>query len=345
MNLASEKKNSPGKGYQYKCVNNSILEPLVVKYYATHIFKWVPRKLTANWITLLSCAAMWVMLYLVFNTDLFSSFILAFAFVFLVHFYAVGDILDGMQAKQTRTSSPLGQFLDHYLDIYNSAICLAGFYVLVELNRPDILYLALWISYLAFAATMVEEKERGELYFGPIGSFEGLMIILFFFISWLVPPIQTLWKTPLWQGVPAYWLVIGIAFIGFAATVFDAIRRIGASPWQFTLFGLASFLLTLALIQSEISLVWGWFLLAFFSGDYIGRVMDSHLLEKNHPSPDIPMTVAIILMLCGSFFHLFAQDMSINLIIFMTAYMGIMCLWNLGRTLKNLKHHWLWVNP
>ncbi len=280
MNLASEKNNPPRIEYRYKCVNKSILEPLVVKYYAAHLFKWVPRKLTANWITLFSCAAMWLMLYLAFHADHFSAAILTPPFVFLLHFYMVGAILDGMQAKRTGTSSPLGEFLDHYFDIYNSAICLAGFYVLVQLNHPGIFYLALWISYLAFAATMVEEKERDELYFGPIGSFEGLMVILFFFLSWLVSPVQTLWQTPLWQGVPAYWLVIGIGLIGFAATVWDALRRIGASPRQFTLFALASFLLILVLIDSEISLAWGWFLLAFYSGDYIGRVMESYHLEK-----------------------------------------------------------------
>ena len=110
------------KEYCYNCVDQSILLPWFKKYYVAFYFKFIPQGLTANCITLLSSVAMWIMLYLGLNSELYSIPFLAGSFFFLLHFYVVGDHLDGMQAKETRTSSPLGEFLDHYFDIYNSAI-------------------------------------------------------------------------------------------------------------------------------------------------------------------------------------------------------------------------------
>jgi len=345
MDKPPGKTQPPATGYRYNCVNKSILEPVVIKYYASHFFKWIPRKLTANWITLISCGLMWLLLFLAHQAGHFSTATLTLAFVFIIHFYMLGDILDGMQAKHTGTSSPLGEFLDHYLDIYNSAICLAGFYVLVQLDNPGIYYFMLWLSYAAFAATMVEEKERGQLYFGPIGSFEGLILILIFFLSWLIPTVQTFWKTPAWQDYPAYWLIIIMGLMGFAGTVRDAIKRIGYSPRQFIVFCVGSLFLSLALMKTPASLWEGWFLLAFYSGDYTGRVMESYHLKQKHPYPDYFLTGAAFFLFADSLLHILSATECLNLIHILTLYMAIACLWNLIKTLKSLWHHWLWVNP
>ena len=89
--------------------------------------------MTANYITLLSTSFVICLLVLVFWLPSISPTLAAGLFALLLHNYLVGDHLDGMQAKKTQTSSALGEFLDHYLDVYNGAIV---FYALSVFFKP-----------------------------------------------------------------------------------------------------------------------------------------------------------------------------------------------------------------
>ncbi|MFQ5449951.1 MAG: CDP-alcohol phosphatidyltransferase family protein [Nitrospinaceae bacterium] len=338
------KRENPVREYRYNCVNKSLLEPLVKKYYVSLYFQWIPRKLTANWITLVSCAAMWGMLYLVFHPHKFSVAVLAIVFAFLIHFYMVGDILDGMQAKVTGTCSPLGEFMDHYFDVYNGAIALAACFALIPIE-PAVFYPLLWLSYLAFAATMMEERERGQLYFGPIGSLEGIFFLLIFYLSCLFPAGQAFWRTPLWNGIPGYWILILLGGMGYLLTVLDIFKRLGYSPPQFTNFVFGSFLLSIALAENTLPRSAGWFILAFYCGDYIGKVMDSYFRHGKHPYPDFFSTAGIVFLFADGYVHLLTGDGNLKLMAALGIYMGLKCLWNLGKTLAGLRRHWLWVNP
>ena len=77
-----------------------------------------------------------------------------------------------MQAKHTKTSSPLGEFLDHYLDVFNGAIILYVFVIYLESIPPLVFYFFVYLNSIAFAVTLYEELERNELYFGVLGTLE-----------------------------------------------------------------------------------------------------------------------------------------------------------------------------
>ena len=346
MNASAQEASTPV--YQFICVDKSPLRPLYKKYYVAAFLPLVPRLLTANFVTLVANAFMWVLLALAFFGSPLAVGPTALLFALLVHNYALGDYLDGMHARDTGTSSPLGEFLDHHLDVYNSAISLVAAFALLGILIPEnslFLYLILWLSYLAFGGTMVEEKERGELYFGFIGPFEAVLGVMLFMLSCAFQDLREFWLAPLWGGYPAYGLMILITAAGFLVTVLGVIRRIGYLPLPFGLFSLFSGMLAYLLSLQAVSFLWGWLILACFGGDYISRVMKSHLLHLKHPLPDLGLSAAIVallaLYLAGA---LESEPLGFWLSLFGAAAVA-KNLWSLQGILRQLSVHWLWVNP
>ena len=330
--------------YSYNCTDKSIVLPFFKKYYVALFFKLVPHKLTANFITLISSGLIFYLLYACHYFHDFHSVIFAAVIAFCLHGYIVGDHLDGMQAKKTDTSSPLGEFLDHYFDIYNGAIIFLVFILYLGNIPSTFFYPLLWLNFLAFGATMVEEVELGELRFGLVGTLEGVILLIFFFLSWTIPSIRDFWRTDLISGYPWYWVIIGIAALAYLGTLIDIIWRLGYTPRQFNLFMVVSGLLSLVLFLSETPVLVGWWALTLFSSDYIGRVLGSYLCHKKHEYPDIPSCIAI--SLAGILFYgkLITMAQFDTLIFALILYFALKVFISFWQIFADLRIHWSWIN-
>jgi len=141
-----------------------------------------------------------------------------------------------------------------------------------------------------------KKKKQVNFIFGLIGTVEALFLLQILFLTWIIPGQIEYWQAATWKGFPRYWVIILFVGLGLLLTALDIVRRLGYSPRQFSLFSLGSLFLALTLIENAPSQITGWFILAFYSGDYIGRVMDSHLLNRKHPYPDLPATAIIFIL-------------------------------------------------
>lgn len=333
------------QSYSYNCVDRSILLPYFKKYYVAWFFLWVPKGLTANFITLFSTGFVAAMFLVAIYFPNLSSATMAAIFALCLHNYIVGDHLDGMQAKHTETSSPLGEFLDHYLDVYNGAILV---YVLMVFFRPipdEIFYLLLLLSCLVFAATMMEELERNELYFGPLGTLEAVIILIFFFISWLIPPFRHFWQQESLAGYPLYWLLIIFFALGYAATLFDIIRRLGYSPRQFNILIICALALSLVLYAKNVDRWLGWITLVLYSGEYVAKVMGSYLLSQKHKYPDIIASAGIMLLSYLTLTDLVTKNNFGLIFSFLPIYLACKVFYLFWSILYKLRRYWLWSNP
>ncbi len=331
--------------YSYNCVDKSILLPYFKKYYVSLYFKLIPQKLTANFITLLSTGLIVFLFFFVNWRPEASSEIMAIVFALCLNGYIVGDHLDGMQAKQTNTSSSLGEFLDHYMDVYNGAIV---FYIITIFFAPipDLVFYGLLVlNCTAFAVTMVEELERKELYFGVLGTLEGVVLLIFFFILWLIPPIKEFWLSEIIAGYKAYWIVIIILGLGYALTIVDVLRRIKYSPRQFTVYSLLALILAYLLYSAGIDHLWGWLILALYSGEYIAKVMESYLLSKKHRHPDILISVLIIVLSICFFSKLISTESFQWILWSMTAYLSVKVIYLFAWIVYQQRQFWYWINP
>lgn len=323
--------------YAYRCVDRSILVGSYRTYVAPPFAAIVPLWMPANFVTLGSSLCMWVLLGCATQRDHFSPGSLALVFAALIQVYLVYDHVDGMQAKRTGTSSALGEYLDHSLDVYHAAISTLAIFALIGFEHRLLVLVMLWCGHVAFAATLVEEKERGELYFGPVGSLEGVLLFTGFFISWTVPAIRAWWLAPLVAGWPAYWILIVAGAAGSVLATVDCLRRIGRVPRSFALFVVTSLLLTLLLARSPLAFWPAAAALVLYCGDYTGRVLGSHLLNRPHAWPD---WVALPLLGLAHFFPAHTANLLFALLGYLVARTAV----GIVDVLHPLRQHWRWVN-
>lgn len=333
--------------YTYNCVDKSILLGPFKKYYVSLFYFLVPRKITANYITLISSALMWGVFYLSLNPgSIAEPTLLATIFALLLHFYVVGDHLDGMHAKNTGTSSPLGEFLDHYFDIYNTAIFVLAYFTLLHVSEPLYFKLMVWLSFVAVGATMVEELERGELYFGTIGTLEAIFITLILFISCIFPEGLKFWSEGRIFDIPMYWILIISGVVAFAGTTGDILVRMKTIPKPFALFTITGLLLSLAMESQGTGNIEAWLVLALYSGDYIGRVMRNYLLGlEKQPYPDRLVTIYTLILLVLVALNLAPTEfLDVGKTLFII-YLAARTTISFGRTIYYFKEHWDWINP
>ena len=328
--------------YTYNCVDDSVMYGPFKKYYCVVFYKLVPAFLTANIITLVSSAGMWMLLYISFNMGTITVAQAGIAFAFLMHFYVVGDHLDGMRAKLTRTSSPLGEYLDHYFDIYSGAITVSAFIGFFAVSNNYLFYFLQWFSYLTFASIMMEEKETGAICFAKIGSLEGVIATIIFFLSFAIDGVWGFWQTSSYFYIPNYYYVFGLLVLSFITTTGDVLLRVKKLPPPFTIFIVISLLLCYLLSISSISKIVGWFVLAAFCGDYIGRLMISYFKVTPHPLPDIIAVLWVLLLSLIEYLDQSIFNMGINIFSY---YMIFKVLYSFTNNFNTLSSHWLWINP
>lgn len=344
---AQQPTEPPGAGpdeYLYDCVDRSFLLPHFKKHYVAQFYRAVPARLTANMITIASAVFMWAMVPLCLLGVARHQALFGGLCALLIHNYLVGDHLDGMHAKATNTSSPLGEFLDHFLDVFNGSLMLWAGVCLLNVQSTAVLPLLLFVYFLCFAATMMEQQETGRLQMGRYGNLESFVTMILFFLSWTIPAVQLWWHTPLIWGVEPRWLFVGVAIFGFLFTTTEILRRMGRAPRHFIYFVLGSLALALLVPHLTRSGAGAYFLLALFAGDYIGRVLGCHFLAARRPMPDMPTTAAALTLLPLYRLGLIPAQAGGIILALLMVVLAARLVTGPGRVIYNLRSHWRWVN-
>ncbi len=331
--------------YRYSCIDKSILLPIYKKYYVAMYFRFIPGWLTANAITIISTGFVAAMASVVFLFERTGSPLHALIFAFCLHTYLLGDHLDGMQAKESGTSSPLGEFLDHYLDVYNGAIVLLTIIVFLGPVPNEVFLVLMVLNCIAFAATMVEELECKELIFGYLGTLEGVLFITFFFISWSFAPIREFWQAKLLWGYPVYWLILIGLGLGYLGTVVDIVVRIGRIPKPFVVFVACCICYAFLMWHHSIGLYLSWLVLLLFSGDYIARVMRSYLSSEQHKYPDVISITSVVLVSIVDIVGWLGTDISLFYFRILLIWLILKVVYTFTQTVYRFRKHWHWKNP
>ncbi|MEQ8425356.1 MAG: CDP-alcohol phosphatidyltransferase family protein [Cyclobacteriaceae bacterium] len=137
------------------------------------LLPFIPWIIPANIITIISNLFVYLGFFvaLYFNGPI-SRLIIAGSLLL----YLVGDHLDGMQAKRTKTGSALGEFCDHYLDAFNNGIILFTAFLVFQIHNPVIVTIVLAASYLAHMSVFYEQFKTGWLTFEKLGSLEAVLL-------------------------------------------------------------------------------------------------------------------------------------------------------------------------
>lgn len=282
--------------YTYRCVDRSVLVGPFCRYVVRWFVQWMPRAVPANLLTLGSSASMWVMLALAAIASDPAG--LAPWCLALMAAYVIYDHADGMHSRRTGTSSPLGEFLDHYADAFHGPITVVVMFLVAGRADSPLLVVLVWAVALAGAAIMVEERERKELHFGVLGPLEGMLLGLAFFASWSHPAAAAWWHAPLSGDFTVFAAVMAGGALGSLVTVVGCVRRIGRMPAGLPVFALAGAVFC-ALGLWGGTAWWGPVLLLMLHGaDYSGRAIASHLRGTPPARADVvaPVLVAVALV-------------------------------------------------
>lgn len=183
MGIFLREKALPGlKKYKYSSVDKSLISKYVLKPFYTRFVDVFPLWLAPNLITLLGLAftGISVILTLIYNPQFNSTYPSWVYFVFAINqfLYQTFDACDGLQARRTESSSPLGELFDHCVDAINTTLGVIVFSSVMNYS-PLIIILALFSTSLNFYLSTWEEYHTGTLYLSIFsGPVEGVLIVV-----------------------------------------------------------------------------------------------------------------------------------------------------------------------
>lgn len=322
--------------YRYQCVDRSILVPYLKRWVVGPLSRITPQAVPANLITLGTNSFMYVALIFAAHAGPAwkANFVLLPLSMFI---YAVGDHLDGWQAKRTGTGSPLGEFCDHYLDAFNTGIVTYFALAIFQVEHKIAVPLVFLCVYAANAGILYEELRTGWLRFERFGSLEGVALVMALIFAGLHPQAYEWITTPLlpWNGTVMLVMVSGTA-LGGVMTVVTSLRRGGPSVRFFVFLGLGVILAFYAHAHLN---TWRTFVLfCLYGAHYSGSLLHAHLVTRREPMADFVVPLAGLAVLLGvsepawgfgaCMAYLVARNMLVTL-----------------RTFSALREFWYWKNP
>ena len=166
--------------YKYRAQDDSLLTPPLYKFFVDPLLKILPWQIPANIITLFSNSLVTISFIIAYFEYRNNSYNFWWLIPLLVFIYVIGDCTDGKQARRTGTGSPLGEFLDHYLDTYVSGMLFGVLCFSFHIENPILIFLGFFSFYLVQASTFWERYKTGLMYFGKLSSTESILAIVIF---------------------------------------------------------------------------------------------------------------------------------------------------------------------
>jgi ethanolaminephosphotransferase len=320
--------------YRYRVKDFSLVTPWFRETLVRPLLAYIPWQIPANHITLGSNLFMFAALLLsMFSGENRYVFLVVPVLVFS---YVIGDHLDGMQAKRTGTSSALGEFFDHFLDIFNNGILVMIVCSLMNVS-PWVFAICLAVSYIAHSAIFFEQLKTGWLIFEKFGALEAVILILFIIASLYFVPVHEFLLSPVNMQLTWFELfMLASAFIALITWI-KTLLRIKAANVKYISFVIAMIVLMAVLIPGGNSLR-AFVIITLFSVVYIGNNQRSHLTGLPENWPDF---IAPILLAISFYSELYFESTTAAVII----YLAIRVLWIAYSTISILRQYWVWRNP
>jgi phosphatidylglycerophosphate synthase len=328
----------------YQFTDSSVARPALTRLWFARLFPLLPQWLPANLVSLLSCGSLLSVLALSLAPHHGGDTALALVSFAALQVYVIGDHLDGMQAVASSTASPLGDFIDHYCDLWAGCILLFGFWSLLGTASAAVLYSMTALLIFAFAVTYTERATEQRLHFTRWGTLEIILLLSIVFASWAIPSARDWWRSRSPVGLPWYFIPVAIAVATAAGAVIVIVRRMRQLPRPLVAQAITLIaLVALVVHHTELPPVAGWLLIAAYGGQHVAEVMHAYLEPRRRSWSD-PIASAVIVALA------IADVTGISPSTFMPAaailgvYLGAKLLVTLARILGSLRRYWVWVN-
>lgn len=128
---------SETRSSEFQAEVNSRLEPLLIKHVCEPVLGLIPASVRPNTISLLNLLICWLTGAAAYASVLLpplGQMLCLFGAALGTFGFAVGDSLDGMQARKTGQCSKLGELMDHWLDAFSQPMVTFGLALALSLG-------------------------------------------------------------------------------------------------------------------------------------------------------------------------------------------------------------------
>lgn len=278
-------------GAKYEVKDNSVLTPFFKKWWWTPIVARIPESVSANTLTILGTvlSASAFAITAIFPVSRLTCTVAAI----LIFTYLTLDNIDGAHARRTKTSSPLGEFLDHWLDALNLSFLFVGGIHSWSIP-PDRAVLVMMFAVWSYTMTFWEQKVTSRIHMAAVGNVEGIFVVVLFYVAGAIFGPETLINTPLLFGQTAidifwYSAICSVTY----TTVMPLVRVRG--HWRDVAEILGPVLaLGLWYRYGEISAIGVCNVLMLMSPALAGRMLISRVTDQDQLGPDRFLQGAIL---------------------------------------------------
>ena len=328
------------KKYSYSANDESLLTPVLYKYFVDPFVKILPYRLPANFITLIS----------------FSFIVIAFAIAvrgYWVHrydfwrliplltlIYLIGDCADGKQARRTGTGSPLGEYFDHFLDCFVTGLLMGILMISFQVTKPAIITIGFFNLYTGQIGSFWERYKRRVMCFGKLSTSEGILAIGL--TSWLmsIPPIHTAADTVLFLDITGGEVLIISIMTGTAISAIHSLIRTQEISFRLIAHFVLSLTITYtaAYLYGKHNMVYITLVVSCYNVFFLASLLAATNLERRECLPDIIVPLSFVLFFLLPAYTLLIQCLQI-------AYLAIRIGIKFITFVRINRQYWYWINP
>jgi phosphatidylglycerophosphate synthase len=294
--------------YSYKSVNNSLVNAFYKRYWLPMAIKAIPERMSANLVSIIGDVGAWAA-FLILSGFMAGPMSVAgrerpwlFGVCALcLFFYHTMDSLDGIQARRTGSSGPLGEFVDHWFDSFNTFLIPLGFGLAFPVIPPLMVAVTVLLCCLADWLSLRTTRNTGVLVFGRVSSEEALFFSYVFCLAlWAMG--YDFWARPGVFGIPPIVLAYSIAPIAFFASIVLTYESAGRPDLLAIMLSCIIPLFAWTIIAEQrlgsSALLAGCLLMGFAAARFSGDVMRDRLvgLEYRGFFPDILLMDFLLLV-------------------------------------------------
>ncbi|KAI2720680.1 hypothetical protein CBS147332_3920 [Penicillium roqueforti] len=321
------------KNYKYAGVDHSPVSRLILKpFYNKFVIRCFPMGMAPNAITL--TGFMFVVINFVtvmwYNPNLDTDcppWVYASCAIGLF-LYQTFDAVDGMQARRTRQSGPLGELFDHSVDACNTGLSVLVFASAMNMGQSWMTFIALFGSTITFYVQTWDEYYTQILTLGVIsGPVEGILTLCTVYLFTAYMGGGSFWHQSMLEtiGVPKpsflssqvynmpftqWYLVYGSVVLCFAIGssimhVMKVRRERGQDPFT-PLYGLLplvaiwspifAYLYLQPIILENYTIPFGLFV-SLVNAYSVGRIIIGHLTQTSFPYQNVllyPLALGVL---------------------------------------------------
>lgn len=324
--------------YSYSADDNSLLTPLIYRFFVYPLINVLPKSVPANIITICSNSLVLISFLIAYINYVHGTRICLWLIPLLCFAYIIGDCSDGIQARRTGTGSPLGEYLDHFLDSFVTGLLTGILMLTFRTTNMVLLFCAYQFLYIGQIGTFWARLKTGVMRFSKISTSEGIIAIAIIAGLSSLRIIQVVDERPLLLGFSIIQISIFAAFgIAFVTGILSVIHT-GKYSFRLILHILFSAGIGAVLVwQTAAPILFQTAIITFYNVLFIETLLSATNEKRKEGLPDffVPAT-------CPLYFII--PQYTLALMLLQTLYLFVRIVVRFTVFFNRYKSCWHWKN-